>query len=153
MGFLRAFFNGSLATWITTSLLLTVERIRSIIAWSFLIIDSNQEASKFILMGFLKLFRRQISFFTFLGVIFLFFGSFLVGILSKTENEAFLGFIFFLIVLTFFSLMEFTSLSLLSNPFANFMRIFSGGLFLLIFPVDLLAFPLALLGVRVTSSE
>lgn len=152
MGLVRAFFNGALATWICSFLLLAVERIRSIIVWSFLMIDSYQAASKFILMGPLKLFQQQISFLIVSGIIFLFFGSFLVGIRSQTVKEAGLGFIFFLIVLIFFTLMNFSILLLFSNPL-KVSETISGTFFLLSFPLDLMAFPLAFLGVRLTSSE
>lgn len=119
MGFIRSLLNGALVSWISTFFLITVFRFRSIITWSFLLVDTYREASEIILMG-LPTFLHQLitqqlySFNIFpsvMGILFLLFSAFLVGIMSKTGGEAILSFIFLLfflfssivVNLTFFS--------------------------------------------------
>ncbi|NIW14323.1 MAG: hypothetical protein GWN31_10415 [Candidatus Thorarchaeota archaeon] len=109
MGFIRSLLNGALVSWISAFFLITVFRFRSILTWSFLLVDTYREASEIILMGiptFLhQLITQQLNSFsivpTVMGILFLLFSAFLVGIMSKTRGEAILSFIFLLFFLLF----------------------------------------------------
>lgn len=109
MGLIRSFLNGGLVNWVSTFFLLTVFRIHSLITWDFLLVNTYAEASEIIITGiprfFIQAFRQGGGVFTLLppltGIIFLLFGAFFAGVISKTKGEATLSFFFFLVILIF----------------------------------------------------
>lgn len=151
--------NGVLASWVSGFFLLTIFRVRSLLTWNFLLINTYQEASSIMLVSTLnliqQLYHMNVSFTSIVGVAFLFFGAFIAGISSKSNGEAILSFIFFLLALfsyTIISLDFFSSMFLgLSKNSAppSFPSFFE----LLLFGVtSLLALPFTLLGESLVSS-
>lgn len=104
---MRSLYNAFFSLWITTFFLLIAFRIRALITWNFLLINTNREAAKILLFGFPS-FIHQLFFSTIqtssflsnvIGTLFLFIGSFLVGILARTNTESFFSCLFFILFL------------------------------------------------------
>lgn len=130
---MRPVYNAFFSLWITIFFLLIAFRIRALITWNFLLINTNQEAAKVLLFG-LPTFIDQLFFSTVqtsnfltnvIGALFLFFGTFLVGILARTNTESFFGCLFFIVLLFLTLLFPPNFFITLLSPTSTFANLFT----------------------------